>query len=142
MQIERRFTALGQDPFAKITFTPRTSRIVNPDGTHTKTAGETLKEAAAMQGDSDWPRLVIQYLNGEISEDDFRNAPQRTAVTPLKRTSRECEVNCIIGLHKESKHDTAGALAAYQACLATKSMADTEYFIAKLAVQRLQKTTK
>jgi ribonucleoside-diphosphate reductase alpha chain len=33
MQIQRRFTVSGQDPFAKIPFTPRTSRIVNPDGT-------------------------------------------------------------------------------------------------------------
>src|SRR5438270_8091833 len=33
MQIARRFTQAGQDAFAGITFTPRTSRIVNPDGT-------------------------------------------------------------------------------------------------------------
>src|SRR6187401_239249 len=33
MQIARRFTVSGQDPFATIHFTPRTSRIVNPDGT-------------------------------------------------------------------------------------------------------------
>jgi ribonucleoside-diphosphate reductase alpha chain len=33
MQIQRRFTVSGQDPFAKIPFTPRSSRIVNPDGT-------------------------------------------------------------------------------------------------------------
>src|SRR5262249_52276507 len=32
MHIARRFTSVGQDPFAGITFTPRTSRIVNPDG--------------------------------------------------------------------------------------------------------------
>jgi ribonucleoside-diphosphate reductase alpha chain len=33
MHIQRRFTVSGQDPFAAINFTPRTSRIVNPDGT-------------------------------------------------------------------------------------------------------------
>jgi ribonucleoside-diphosphate reductase alpha chain len=33
MQITRRFTEAGQDAFAKINFVPRTSRIVNPDGT-------------------------------------------------------------------------------------------------------------
>src|SRR3954470_8580621 len=33
MQIARRFTQAGQDAFTGITFTPRTSRIVNPDGT-------------------------------------------------------------------------------------------------------------
>src|SRR5689334_18251742 len=32
MQITRRYTAEGQDPFAAFRFVPRTSRIVNPDG--------------------------------------------------------------------------------------------------------------
>ena len=32
MQITRRFTREGQDPFAGISFAPRTSRIVNPNG--------------------------------------------------------------------------------------------------------------
>ncbi len=32
MEISRRFTREGQDPFAGLTFTPRTSRIVNPNG--------------------------------------------------------------------------------------------------------------
>ncbi len=105
-----------------------------------ETAAATLKEAATMQGDSDWPRLAIQYVNGTISEDEFRQAPERTTITPFKRTSRECEVNCIIGLVKESRHDIPGAIAAYQASLATKSSGDTEYFVSKLAVQRLQKS--
>ena len=33
MHIARRYTVAGQDPFASIKFTARTSRIVNPDGT-------------------------------------------------------------------------------------------------------------
>src|SRR5437879_5163783 len=32
MHIPRRYTREGQDPFASVTFVPRTSRIVNPDG--------------------------------------------------------------------------------------------------------------
>jgi len=32
MHIPRRYTVEGQDPFSSIRFTPRTSRIVNPDG--------------------------------------------------------------------------------------------------------------
>src|SRR4051812_28320953 len=32
MQISRRFTIEGQDPFASFPFVPRTSRIVNPNG--------------------------------------------------------------------------------------------------------------
>jgi hypothetical protein len=101
-------------------------------------AADTLKLAAAMQGDGDWPRLAIEYVNGGISEDEFRHAPERTTATPLIRASRECEVNCVVGLVKESKHDLAGALAAYQASVATKSVTDQEYLISKLAVQRLR----
>jgi tetratricopeptide (TPR) repeat protein len=103
---------------------------------------ESLKLALTMQGDSDWPRLALQYVKGEISDAEFRRAPERTTVTPLKRASRECEVNCIIGLVKESKHDLPGALAAYQASVATKSAGDVEYFIAKQAVHRLQNSGK
>src|SRR5436190_3532586 len=33
MQIERRYTTAGRDPFAAFAFVPRTSRIANPDGT-------------------------------------------------------------------------------------------------------------
>src|SRR3954464_8897809 len=33
MQITRRFTQPNQDAFANLKFVPRTSRIVNPDGT-------------------------------------------------------------------------------------------------------------
>src|SRR5947209_11766134 len=32
MKICRRYTAAGQDPFGAFTFVPRSSRIVNPDG--------------------------------------------------------------------------------------------------------------
>src|SRR5262249_39434731 len=32
MQVTRRYTVAGQDPFAAFTFVPRTSRIANPDG--------------------------------------------------------------------------------------------------------------
>src|SRR5262249_27692766 len=32
MQIQRRYTTAGRDPFAAFAFVPRTSRIVNPDG--------------------------------------------------------------------------------------------------------------
>ena len=53
-------------------------------------------------------------------------------------TSRECEVNCIVALVKESKHDLPGALAAYKACLDTKSVTDLEYNIARFAMQRLR----
>lgn len=108
----------------------------------TATAAETLKEAAAMQGDGDWPRLAIQYVSGDISEEQFRQTPERTTIAQFRRNSRECEVNCLIGLVKESNHDIPGALAAYNASIATQSVVDVEFFIAKCAVQRLQSAGK
>lgn len=102
------------------------------------TAAESLKLAATMQGDSDWPRLAIQFVNGEISEDEFRRAPDRTTSLPYMHASRECEVNCILGLLRESKRDIPGAIAAYKASLDTKSATDLEYLMARLALQRLQ----
>jgi tetratricopeptide (TPR) repeat protein len=101
-------------------------------------AADDLKLAATLQGDSDWPRQAIQYIGGEISEDEFRRAPELTTVTPLMRASRQCEVNCVVGLLKESKHDLPGALAAYQAGVDTKSVTDLEYSIAKFALLRLR----
>jgi len=91
-----------------------------------------------MQGDSDWPRLAIQYISGEISEEQFRRAPERTTATPLMHASRVCEINCTIGLLKEANHDLPGALAAYEAAVATKSVTDLEHLIARLALQRLR----
>jgi len=104
----------------------------------TTTAADSLKLAAAMQGDSDWPRLAIQYVSGKISENEFRRAPERTTATPLMHASRECEVNCTVGLLKEANHDLPGALAAYEAAVATKSVTDLEHLIARLALQRLR----
>jgi len=104
----------------------------------TTTAADSLKLAAAMQGDSDWPRLAIQYISGEISEEQFRRAPERTTATPLMHASRVCEINCTIGLLKEANHDLPGALAAYEAAVATKSVTDLEHLIARLALQRLR----
>lgn len=106
-------------------------------GGDTTAAADDLKLAASLKGDSDWPRLAIEYIGGEISEDEFRRAPEVTTTTPLMRASRQCEVNCVVGLLKESKHDLPGALAAYQASVDTKSVTDLEYSIAKFALQRL-----
>jgi hypothetical protein len=116
------------------------SALVSRLAGDTTTSAETLKRAATLQGDSDWPRMAIQYVKGDISEEEFRQAPERTTHTPFMRGSRECEVNCFVGLLKESKHDLPGALAAYQASVATKSVTDLEYMIARLALKRLRDT--
>jgi tetratricopeptide (TPR) repeat protein len=116
------------------------SALVSRLAGDTATSAETLKRAITLQGDSDWPRMAIQYVNSDISEDELRQAPERTTHTPFMRASRECEVNCIVGLLKESKRDLPGALAAYQASVATKSVTDLEYMIARLALKRLRDT--
>ena len=101
-------------------------------------ADECLKLAATMQGDSDWPRLAIQFISGRISEEEFRNAPERTTTTPMMRASRQCEVLCIIGMINEAKRDIPAAMAAYKACVATGAVNDNEYLMASLALRRLQ----
>jgi adenosylcobalamin-dependent ribonucleoside-diphosphate reductase len=55
MQITRRYTVEGQDPFAAFTFLPRTSRIVNPDGT----AVFEMKDLLAPEG---WSQVAVDIL--------------------------------------------------------------------------------
>jgi len=55
MQITRRFTAAGSDPFAGFTFTPRTSRIVNPDGS----VVFEMKDLLAPEG---WSQVAVDIL--------------------------------------------------------------------------------
>ena len=55
MHIARRYTAQGQDPFASIKFVPRTSRIVNPDGS----VVFELKDLLAPEG---WTQVAVDIL--------------------------------------------------------------------------------
>jgi ribonucleoside-diphosphate reductase alpha chain len=55
MQIPRRYTAAGRDPFAAIAFTARTSRIVNPDGS----VVFELKDFAAPEA---WSQVAVDVL--------------------------------------------------------------------------------
>jgi ribonucleoside-diphosphate reductase alpha chain len=70
MQIARRFTAEGQDPFAGIQFAPRTSRIVNPNGT-------VVFEMKDVMAPADWSQVAVDIL----AQKYFRRAgvPTRTA---------------------------------------------------------------
>ncbi|VTS00335.1 vitamin B12-dependent ribonucleotide reductase [Tuwongella immobilis] len=69
MQMHRHYTREGQDPFASIRFTPRTSRIVNPNG---KVVFE-MKDLMAPEG---WSQVAVDIL----AQKYFRKAgiPQRT----------------------------------------------------------------
>jgi ribonucleoside-diphosphate reductase alpha chain len=69
MKITRRYTsAEGQDPFAAFTFTPRTSRIANPDGS----VVFEMKDLLAPEG---WSQVAVDIL----AQKYFRKAgvPQR-----------------------------------------------------------------
>src|SRR3954469_5626068 len=55
MQIPRRHTADGQDPFAAFTFGRRTSRIANPDGT----VVFEMKDLLAPEG---WSQVAVDIL--------------------------------------------------------------------------------
>src|SRR5256886_3924442 len=55
MHIARRYTTEGQDPFAGIAFAPRTSRIVNPDGT-------TVFEMTDVLVPESWSQVGVDVL--------------------------------------------------------------------------------
>jgi ribonucleoside-diphosphate reductase alpha chain len=55
MQITRRFTREGQDPFAGIPFAPRTSRIVNPNGT-------VVFEMKDVMAPASWSQVAVDIL--------------------------------------------------------------------------------
>jgi ribonucleoside-diphosphate reductase alpha chain len=55
MQITRRYTTAGQDPFASLPFVPRTSRIVNPDGS----VVFEMKDLLAPEG---WSQVAVDVL--------------------------------------------------------------------------------
>ena len=55
MKITRRYTVAGQDPFAAFTFVPRTSRIVNPNGS-------VVFEMNDVQVPEGWPQVAVDVL--------------------------------------------------------------------------------
>ena len=55
MQITRRYTKAGQDPFAAFTFVPRTSRIANPDGS-------VVFEMKDLQVPEQWSQVAVDIL--------------------------------------------------------------------------------
>jgi ribonucleoside-diphosphate reductase alpha chain len=55
MQITRHYTTAGQDPFSAFTFVPRTSRIVNPDGS----VVFEMKDLLAPEG---WSQVAVDVL--------------------------------------------------------------------------------
>src|SRR5471030_210891 len=73
MQIQRFFTLEGQDAFTGINFVPRTSRIVNPNGS----VVFEMKDLLAPEG---WSQVAVDIL----AQKYFRRAglPLRTEAVP------------------------------------------------------------
>src|SRR5262249_30690398 len=73
MQIQRHYTRAGMDPFAAFTFVPRTSRIVNPDGS-------VVFEMRDLLTPDGWSQVAVDIL----AQKYFRKAgvPQRTERVP------------------------------------------------------------
>src|SRR5947208_14292470 len=69
MQISRRYTVEGQDPFAAFRFAPRTSRITNPDGS-------VVFEMKDLLAPEHWSQVAVDIL----AQKYFRRAgvPART----------------------------------------------------------------
>src|SRR5579872_6246002 len=55
MQISRRYTTAGQDPCAAFPFVPRTSRIVNPDGS-------VVFEMKDLLAPEHWSQVAVDVL--------------------------------------------------------------------------------
>src|SRR5262245_5167582 len=55
MDIKRRYTTAGQDPFAALHFVPRSSRIVNPDGS-------VVFEMKDLWAPENWSQVAVDIL--------------------------------------------------------------------------------
>src|SRR5271157_2160524 len=73
MQIPRRCTVEGRDPFAAFSFVARTSRIVNPDGS-------VVFEMKDLQAPEQWSQVAVDIL----AQKYFRRAglPRRAERVP------------------------------------------------------------
>jgi len=79
MQIERRFTKEGQDPWADVPFEARSSKIVNPDGR----AVFSLENIQVPQG---WSQVAVDIL----AQKYFRKAgvPEKNRKGSRRRLAR------------------------------------------------------
>jgi ribonucleoside-diphosphate reductase alpha chain len=73
MHIHRQYTIAGRDPFAAYTFTPRTSRIVNPDGS-------VVFEMKEIQVPEGWSQVAVDIL----AQKYFRKAGVADKLVPVE----------------------------------------------------------
>src|SRR5438093_6443670 len=72
MHIARRYTLEGSDPFAAISFAPRSSRIVNPDGT-------VVFEMKDILAPEEWSQVAVDIL----AQKYFRKAGVPAKLEPV-----------------------------------------------------------
>ena len=72
MQITRRFTREGTDPFSALPFTPRTSRIVNPNGS-------VVFEMTDVMVPEGWSQVAVDIL----AQKYFRKAGVPAETVPV-----------------------------------------------------------
>src|SRR3982750_4746866 len=72
MHIPRRYTVAGQDPFASLKLVPRTSRIVNPDGS-------AVFEMKDVMVPDTWSQVAVDIL----AQKYFRRAGVPTVIDKL-----------------------------------------------------------
>src|SRR3954468_21505140 len=72
MQIKRRYTSQGSDPFAAFAFVPRTARISNPDGT-------VVFEMKDLLAPEHWTQVAVDIL----AQKYFRRAGVPAATEPV-----------------------------------------------------------
>ncbi|MCS6977382.1 MAG: hypothetical protein NZM31_10300, partial [Gemmatales bacterium] len=102
MQIPRRYTVEGQDPFAAIRFVPRTSRITNPDGS-------VVFEMKDILVPEPWSQVAVDVL----AQKYFRKAgvPVRTRRVPERGVPRWLQ-RSVPAASSEPKAESTGVTSA------------------------------
>ncbi|MFN4259242.1 MAG: vitamin B12-dependent ribonucleotide reductase [Gemmataceae bacterium] len=107
MYIPRRYTTAGQDPFANLTFVPRVSRIVNPDGTVVFEMKDVLVPESWSQVAVDV--LAQKYFRKASVPDQLERVPEE-GVPDWLRPSRPAE-GAVLGQETDARqvfHRLAG----------------------------------
>src|SRR5689334_11910836 len=97
MQVTRRYTVAGQDPFAAFTFVPRTSRIANPDGS----VVFEMKDLLAPEG---WSQVAVDIL----AQKYFRKAgvPAASERVPEEGVPEWLQRSCPVDGDPRTGHET------------------------------------
>jgi ribonucleoside-diphosphate reductase alpha chain len=124
MQIPRRFTQQGQDPYASIRFVPRTSRITNPDGS-------VVFEMKDILVPESWSQVAVDVL----AQKYFRKAgvPVRTRRVPERGVPRWLQRSVPVQEPHEPGHGSSANGSGPGASPATTHETDARQVFHRLA---------